>query len=53
MEVTVDQPALPSFLDEVVLRDLKIGSAETDLVLRRSGASVVTDVLARREAATT
>jgi glycogen debranching enzyme len=52
-QVTFDQPALPSFLDEVVLRNLKIGGAVTDLALRRSGADVVTEVLARKESATT
>jgi glycogen debranching enzyme len=53
MQAEFDQPLLPSFLDEVVLRNLKIGDARTDVALRRSGADVVVDVLDRKESATT
>jgi glycogen debranching enzyme len=53
VQVTFDQPTLPPFLDEVVLRDLKIGGARTDVGLRRSGAHVVVDVLSRRDSETT
>jgi glycogen debranching enzyme len=42
------QPRLPEFLDEVVIRHLRVGDSEFDLMLRRSGADVSVNVLDRR-----
>jgi glycogen debranching enzyme len=42
------QPRLPEFLDEVVIRQLRVGDSEFDLMLRRSGADVSVNVLDRR-----
>jgi hypothetical protein len=38
---------LPAFLDEVVLRRLSLAGATVDVALKRAGAGVVVDVLAR------
>ena len=46
--VTFDAPTLPTFLDEVVIRNLTVGECSVDLALRRSGAHVVVDVLDRK-----
>ncbi len=48
MHVTFEEPALPLFLDEVVLRNLALGDSVLDVAVRRSGSQVVVDVLARR-----
>ncbi|MGK9230114.1 amylo-alpha-1,6-glucosidase [Inquilinus limosus] len=45
--VTFDQPVLPAFLDEVLLRNLAIDGAAVDVALRRSGPHVVVDALDR------
>ncbi|MGK9168706.1 amylo-alpha-1,6-glucosidase [Inquilinus limosus] len=45
--VTFDQPVLPTFLDEVLLRNLAIDGAAIDVALRRSGPHVVVDALDR------
>jgi glycogen debranching enzyme len=42
------QPRLPEFLDEVVIRQLRVGDSEFDLMLRRYGADVSVNVLDRR-----
>jgi glycogen debranching enzyme len=42
------QPRLPEFLDEVVLRQLRVGDSQFDLMLRRYGADVSVNVLDRR-----
>jgi glycogen debranching enzyme len=46
-QVTFEEPVLPAFLDEVVLRRLAIGSDRVDVALRRSRSQVVVDVLER------
>ncbi|MQW88773.1 amylo-alpha-1,6-glucosidase [Sinorhizobium saheli] len=46
--VTLSEPTLPPFLDEVVLKHLRIGSGEVDIALRRSRSQVVVDVLERK-----
>ncbi|HVJ34834.1 MAG TPA: amylo-alpha-1,6-glucosidase [Terriglobia bacterium] len=46
-QVVFDQPALPGFLDEVVLRGLSIGQGSIDVALKRVDAEVVVNVLAR------
>ncbi|MBY4895713.1 amylo-alpha-1,6-glucosidase [Cupriavidus sp. AU9028] len=47
-QITFAGPALPAFLDEVVLRNLAIDGGSADVALRRSGRHVVVDVLERR-----
>jgi glycogen debranching enzyme len=47
MQITFDAPTLPTFLDEVVLRNLPVGEGAVDLSLRRSGGHVVVDALGR------
>lgn len=36
-QVIFDQPILPGFLDEVVLRNLRLGKGAVDEALRREG----------------
>jgi glycogen debranching enzyme len=45
--IEFDQPALPTSIDELKLGRLRIGDAWVDLALRRSGAKVLVEVLAR------
>jgi glycogen debranching enzyme len=45
--ITFTRAALPDFLNEVVLRNLSLGSASVDVALRRAGSEVVVNVLAR------
>jgi glycogen debranching enzyme len=42
------QPRLPEFLDQVVIRQLRVGDSQFDLVLRRYGSDVSVNVLDRR-----
>jgi glycogen debranching enzyme len=42
------QPCLPEFLDEVVIRQLRVGDSQFDVMLRRYGAEVSVNVLDRR-----
>jgi glycogen debranching enzyme len=44
-EIRLRNPRLPSFLDEVILRDLRLGSSSVDLRIRRHGADVSMEVL--------
>lgn len=46
--VLFNRPSLPDFLDEIVLRQLKIGEASVDVALRRSGSEVAVHVLGRK-----
>jgi hypothetical protein len=46
--ITFEEPMMPAFLNEVVLRNLSIGDDAADVAVRRSGQQVVVDVLARR-----
>ncbi|MBB6219544.1 glycogen debranching enzyme [Rhizobium leguminosarum] len=46
--ISFNEPQLPSFLDEVILRHLQVASGSADVAIRRSGRSVVVDTLGRR-----
>jgi glycogen debranching enzyme len=46
--ISFNEPQLPSFMDEVMLRDLRVGNGSADVAVRRSGRSVVVDTLGRR-----
>ncbi|HEX8544847.1 MAG TPA: glycogen debranching N-terminal domain-containing protein [Pseudomonas sp.] len=48
--INFDEPVLPGFLNEVTLRRLHTGDGSADLTLRRSGGSVLVDVLKRQGA---
>jgi hypothetical protein len=43
-----EEPNLPMFLSEIVLRRLAVGDASADVAIRRSDSEVVVDVLQRR-----
>ena len=45
--IRFEQPLLPAFADEIVLRNLKVADARADIALRRSGEHVLVDVLER------
>jgi glycogen debranching enzyme len=45
--VRLDNPALPAFLDDLVLRDVRVGEARLDLKLSRAGDDVTTAVTRR------
>jgi glycogen debranching enzyme len=47
-QITFNQPFLPDFLNEVVLRRLHVGSGCADVALRRSRSQVVVDVMGRK-----
>jgi glycogen debranching enzyme len=49
-QIRFAQPALPQWLSEVTLTNLRLGEAAVDLLLRRSQDSVALHVLARRGA---
>jgi glycogen debranching enzyme len=44
-EVRLHNPRLPAFLDEVILRDLRLGAASIDLRVRRHSGTVSVDSL--------
>ena len=44
-EIRLCDPRLPSFLDSVMLRNLRLGDCSVDLVARRHGKSVSVEVL--------
>ncbi|MGK2286304.1 amylo-alpha-1,6-glucosidase [Pedomonas sp. V897] len=46
-KVTLDEPVLPAFLDEVELRGLRVAGGRVDIALRRAGQEVAVNVLAR------
>ena len=46
--VTVEQPVMPDFLQEVTLRGLTLKNGSVAVALRRTGAEVVANVLARQ-----
>jgi hypothetical protein len=41
------EPMLPSFVNDLVLHNVKVKGGSADIALRRSGRRVVVDVLAR------
>ena len=45
--IRLDRPHLPSFLDEVLLRQVRLGDASVDLLVRRYGEQVVVSVPVR------
>ena len=47
-EIRFTNPVLPAFLDELVIRDLRIGDSAADLRLFRHGDDVTLNILARR-----
>jgi glycogen debranching enzyme len=47
-EIRLRNPRLPAFLDEVVLRDLRLGPSSVDLRVRRHGDDVSMEVLHTR-----
>ena len=47
-QITFQEPVLPEFLDELVLRRLSVGDASVDVALQRANTSVVVRILARR-----
>ena len=47
LEVRFDRPRLPDFLDELHVRGLRVGDAEADVLLHRSGAEVAVTVTRR------
>ena len=47
-EIRLRNPRLPAFLNEVVLRDLKLGTSSADLRLRRHGDEVSLEVMKTR-----
>jgi glycogen debranching enzyme len=46
-EITFEQPILPDFIEEIVLRRLALKGGRVDVALRRTGESVALDVVAR------
>lgn len=50
LHVTLDEPVLPDFLEEVTLRNLRLGEGGADVALRRSGGKIMVDVRDRRGA---
>jgi glycogen debranching enzyme len=46
-EILFHEPVMPDFLDEIVIRNLRLGSSIADLRLHRYGADVTANVLSR------
>ncbi|MBB3452713.1 glycogen debranching enzyme [Rhizobium sp. BK313] len=46
--ISLNEPRLPAFLNEVILRRLQVGTGSADVAIRRSGQQVVVDVIDRR-----
>jgi glycogen debranching enzyme len=44
-EIRLRNPRLPDFLDDVTIRDLKLGNGSVDFVVRRHGAEVSIQIL--------
>lgn len=47
-QITFERPFLPSFLDEIVLRGIRIGDGSASIALRRSGSEVVVTALSKQ-----
>jgi glycogen debranching enzyme len=45
--ILFNKPVIPDFLEDVALRDLKVGDASADVAFRRSNGEVVVQVLGR------
>ena len=48
-EIRLRNPHLPAFLDEVYLRNLRLGTSSVDLVVRRHDGDVALQVIRKRE----
>ena len=48
--IVFDQPTMPDFVDEIILRNLRIGEDTADVAVRRSSNGVLVDVLQRTPA---
>lgn len=46
-EIQFHEPAMPDFLDEIVIRNLRLGSSRADIRLHRYGSDVTANVLSR------
>ncbi len=46
--ISFNEPQLPSFLDEVILRRLRIGNGSVDVAIRRSGRHVIVEIVDRQ-----
>jgi hypothetical protein len=46
-EIRFERPLLPAFIDDIAIKNLKIGTNTVDLLLQRHGRDVVVDVLSR------
>jgi len=46
-EIRLREPVMPDFLDEVVIRNIRLGGSRADLRLHRYGSDVTANVLAR------
>jgi glycogen debranching enzyme len=47
-QVSLDQPAMPDFLDEITMRGISLAGGTIDVRLRRAGTGVVVNALERR-----
>ena len=47
-EIRFRHPIMPEFLDEIVLRNVRLGSSHADFRMHRYGSDVSTNVLNRR-----
>lgn len=47
-QITFNEPLLPRFLDEVILRGLSLDGATVDVALKRAGTKVAVHILERR-----
>ena len=50
-EIRFRDPEMPDFLDEVVIRGLRLGESRSDLRLHRYGRDVTVNVLSREGSA--
>jgi hypothetical protein len=50
-EIYFDDPQLPSFIDDLTIRNLQLGETHADIRLRRDGGDVTVTVLSRSGAA--
>jgi hypothetical protein len=46
-EIRFDRPLLPPFVDDIAIRNLRVGSCSIDLLLQRHGRDVVVDIVKR------
>lgn len=46
-QVALEEPMLPPFLDQIMLRNIRLGRGSLDIVVRRAGSGVTTSALRR------